>query len=161
MITSIIKATLRFFYPLMKRFLPYDLYAYLAVGAANTALNILLFALFYQVLPGEKISIFGLQMANYTLSLLIAFIATVPTGFWLAKYFAFHRENASKGQTSQEFGKYFLVVLQGLLSDYLLLLAFILLLHFHPTLAKVLSTVVVVAVNFLLQKHFTFKAKTT
>ncbi|MDN3205623.1 hypothetical protein [Algoriphagus sediminis] len=39
-----IEAFLQLFYPIFKKWLAYDVYAYLAVGALNTALNILLFA---------------------------------------------------------------------------------------------------------------------
>ena len=159
MIRSLIQTVLDIFYPLFERFFPYDVYAYLAVGAANTALNIFLFAICYQfVLPPEGASFFGFTIASYTISLIVAFFATIPTGFWLAKHFAF-KSGAGTGRTGRQLGKYFLVVLQGLGSDYLLLVGFILLAGFHPTLAKVVSTVIVLSVNFLLQKYFTFQVK--
>ncbi len=159
-IRRLIQAVLDFFYPIFEKLFPFDMYAYLAVGAGNTALNIVLFALCYQfILPPEKVNICGLQIASYTVSLIFAFIATVPTGFWLAKHFAF-RSKSIPGQSFKQLGKYFLVVLQGLGSDYLLLIGFILLAGFHPTMAKLLSTLIVLSVNFLLQKYFTFQVKT-
>ena len=160
MLKKLIQYLLVLFYPLFKKVLPYQLYAYLAVGAANTALNIILFAIFYQfVLPQTSIVIYRFHMASYTVSLIIAFTATVPTGFWLAKHFAFNQKNNVDGQTAKQLCKYFLVVLQGLGSDYLLLVTLILFVGLHPTIAKVASTAIVLTFNFLLQKYFTFKLK--
>lgn len=159
MMRSAIHFVLDFFYPIFQRFFPYDVYAYLTVGAFNTALNIILFAFFYHyVLPTEGLHVFGMSIASYTVSLVIAFIATVPTGFWLAKHFAF-KSTTDPGKSIKQLGKYFLVVLQGLGSDYLLLVGFILFVGIQPTLAKILSTIFVLGVNFLLQKYFTFQIK--
>ena len=160
MIKPLLQYFLQYFYPAFKKILPYELYAYLAVGAANTALNIFLFAVIYQcILPQKVMPILGLGLASYTISLIIAFLVTVPTGFWLAKHFAFDRQNQGRDQTGAQLSKYFLVVLQGLATDYLLLIALIMVADSHPTIAKLVSTMVVLAVNFLLQKNFTFKVK--
>jgi putative flippase GtrA len=147
-------------YPLFKRILPYQVFAYLGVGAMNTALNIILFAVLYQLLlPEPGISINGFLIASYTISLLIAFLVTVPTGFWLSKNFAFAAGGSESNEAGKQMGKYFLVVLQGLVSDYLLLKVLIVYGDFHPTLAKIISTFVVLSCNYLLQKYFTFKTK--
>ena len=152
-----IEAFLRFFYPIFKKWMNYQVYAYLAVGAINTALNIFIFAALYEwVLPKAGYDIQGYNVASYTVALIIAFFATIPTGFWLSKNFAFKTETKTK-KTGFQFFKYFLVVGQGLGSDYLLLKAQVVLLEMEPTLAKIISTVVVLTVNFLLQKYFTFK----
>ncbi len=146
------------FYPPFKKIMPFQVYTYLACGAVNTALNILLFALFDQViLPLPGLVIGEMLVQSYTVSLVIAFLITVPTGFWLNKRFAFREDSITAAKPSRQMGKYFLVVLQGLLSDYLIMLAFIKLLSLHPTVAKIISTVIVLSVNYLLQKHFTFK----
>ena len=158
MLVELINKTLTFFYPIVRKLMPFEVYAYLAVGAANTVLNIVLFTLFYKVILGETMyTIFSFPFESYTIALLLAFIATVPTGFWLSKKFAFTR--AAKQKTGNQLGKYFLVVLQGLLSDYLLFKGLIVFFHMDPVVAKVLSTVVVLTVNYLLQKFFTFKVE--
>ena len=151
-----ISNALTFFYPIVKKWIPFEVYAYLAVGAANTVLNILLFTLFFKVILQETMyTISSFTFESYTIALIIAFVITVPTGFWLSKKFAFTK--ASKQQTSKQLGKYFIVVLQGLVSDYLLFKGLIVFLHMAPVVAKVLSTVTVLTVNYLLQKYFTFK----
>jgi putative flippase GtrA len=158
MIKKSIKYILDIFYPLFQKILPYELYAYLAVGAINTALNIILFAVLYQfVLPAPGIIVYNFFIASYTLSLILSFLATVPTGFWFAQEFAFNQSNQHADQAGKQMGKYFLVVLQGLISDYLLLKGLIVFTGMHPTGAKILSTVIVLSVNFLLQKYYTFK----
>jgi putative flippase GtrA len=130
------------------------------VGALNTALNIVLFAMMYQfILPQPGITIKGFLVASYTISLLIAFMLTVPTGFWLAKYFAFDQTNTVSENKNKQLGKYFLVVLQGLGSDYLILKGLIVFFDMHPTVAKIISTMIVLTLNYLLQKYFTFKEK--
>lgn len=151
---------LNLFYPLFKKVLPYQLYAYLAVGAANTALNIVLFAIFYQlVLPDTDLLLGSFSIASYTISLILAFLITVPTGFWLAKYFAFNQADTANSKSKEQLVKYFLVVLQGLVCDYLILKALIVLLNMQPTIAKIVSTCIVLTFNYLLQKYFTFRVK--
>jgi putative flippase GtrA len=148
-------------YPIFKVVLPYQVYAYLGVGAINTTLNIILFAVLYQLLlPAPGISVNGFLIASYTISLLIAFLITVPTGFWLSKNFAFATGAGNSTPGRRQMGKYFLVVFQGLVSDYLLLKVLIVYADLHPTIAKIVSTFVVLSCNYLLQKYFTFKTKT-
>ena len=157
MLKTFIQWGIDLFYPVFKRVLPFRLYAYLAVGAINTVLNIVLFAVFYQfILPRAGFVINGIPVAAYTVSLLLAFALTVPTGFWLAKHFAFKQEEDTDEQTARKLGKYVLVVLQGLGSDYLIMKGLIVFLNMQPTIAKIISTVIVLTANYLLQKYFTF-----
>ncbi len=160
MLRKIIYSTLEIFYFPFKKVMDFELYAYLTVGAANTALNIILFALLYQfLLPLSGFTLIQFHVESYTVSLLIAFLITVPTGYWLSKNFAFDRKNESK-QSIQQLGKYFLVVLQGLVSDYIILASLVEFAGIHPTIAKIISTIIVVTLNYFLQKYFTFRLKT-
>ena len=130
----------------------------MAEGAINTALNIILFAVLYEyILPKEGWSIKDFNIASYTIALLIAFFVTIPTGFWLSKNFAFRDGATGTKKTTKQLFKYVLVVGQGLGSDYLILKALILIFDMQPTVAKIFSTVIVLTINFLLQKYFTFK----
>lgn len=160
MIKKGIQSFINVFYPVFRTILTFQLYAYMAVGALNTALNIALFAVFYQVLlPPLGFIVNGVPVASYTVSLLIAFILTVPTGFWLAREFAFNQGAETSSRDAAKLGKYILVVVQGLGSDYLILKGLIVFLNLQPTLAKIISTVVVLTTNYLLQKYFTFRTK--
>ena len=158
MLKRLINYFLQLFYPLFRRLMSYQIYAYLAAGAINTVFNIALFAIGYQfVLPKAGFTIDGVNIASYTVSLMIAFVITVPTGFWLAKNFAFDDGKKEEKKSLGQLFKYFLVVLQGLGSDYLLLKGLITFFSIQPTVAKIISTVIVLTLNYLLQKHFTFK----
>jgi putative flippase GtrA len=110
-------------------------------------------------LPQSGVVIAGYVVASYTVSLLIAFMITVPTGFWLAKYFAFGRQDQNSQKSGLQLFRYFLVVLQGLGTDYLIMKGLIVFIGLYPTIAKIISTVLVLTLNYLLQKHFTFKVK--
>jgi len=145
-------------YPAFKKLMPYNVYSYLAVGGMNTALNIAIFSfLFKIVLPKQGIFFGNFQVSSPNIALFVAFLITVPTGFWLTQNFAFAHAKGDKKENSKQGFKYFLVVLQGLASDALLLNILISFLHFSPILAKVFSTLIVLTLNYLLQKHFTFK----
>jgi putative flippase GtrA len=158
LLTKGIEGFLQLFYPIFKKWLAYDVYAYLAVGAINTALNIILFAVLYEfILPKEGSLIGGYTIASYTIALFVAFFVTIPTGFWLSKNFAFKSVAVGSKKTTKQLFKYILVVGQGLGSDYLILKGLILFFSMQPTVAKIFSTVIVLTVNFMLQKYFTFK----
>ncbi|MFV0604786.1 MAG: GtrA family protein [Niabella sp.] len=146
---SPIRYTLNFFYPLVRKILTFNVYAYLAVGAANTLLNIVLFIIMYHVLVAF---VFAVEAAT-----VISFVITVATGFWLNKNFAFTESSNEKRQKAKQFGKYFLVSLQGQFSDYLITKGLIVLFILHPSVAYILSTVIMLTINYFLQKHFTFK----
>lgn len=151
----LINTILKLFYPPFKRFMSFSVFAYLSLGAVNTVLNIALFIFCFHLLFNQtEYGLYGTPVKSYTLSLVLAFLLTIPTGYWLAKHFAFKTEL----KTTAPFFKYLLVVSQGLLSDYILMKLMIEVFHFYPTGAKISSTVIVLTINYLLQKHFTFKA---
>ncbi|KKO89637.1 MULTISPECIES: GtrA family protein [Sphingobacterium] len=157
---KIITLFLNLFYRLFKKFIPYQLYAYLAVGALNTILNILIFVLSYHfILPKAGLAVAGVHFESYTISLVIAFLITVPTGFWLARTFAFEAGITEKTEGAKKLIKYFIVVLQGLGTDYLIMKTLIVVFRAEPTLAKIISTAITLSINYILQKYFTFVKK--
>jgi putative flippase GtrA len=162
MLKKILQSVIDYIYPLFQRFLPYQVYAYLVVGGINTALNIFLYIICYLLLlPKEGVVFNGFVFESYTISLVIAFVITVPTGYWLAKEFAFTHSKNNDPATAKQAMKYVLVVLQGLGSDYLLLKGLIVIAGMNPTPAKIVSTITILTMNYLLQKYFTFREKPT
>lgn len=153
MVKNLIRQLLNLFYPLVKKFLPFQVYAYLSVGAANTVLNIVLFALFYLALSNTMLAV---EVAT-----VVSFVVTVFTGFWLSKTFAFTEAGKEKKETQKQFGKYFLVSLQGQFSDYLITKGIIVILLVNPVVAYFISTVIMLTVNYFLQKYFTFRKRST
>lgn len=153
MIRNLIHQLLKFFYPLVKKLMPYQVYAYLSVGAANTLLNIGLFVVLYLALAHTMLAV---EVAT-----IVSFAVTVITGFWLSKNFAFTDAANDKAATKKQFGKYFLVSLQGQFSDYLITKGLIIVLLMNPTVAYLISTVIMLILNYFLQKYYTFRNNKT
>jgi putative flippase GtrA len=156
MIKQFIFNVLKLFYPIFKKVLSFEVYAYLAVGAANTLLNIGLFMLLYNTFTNVDSNIAKWSVECATI---ISFLISVFTGFWLSKNFAFTKASNEKKDVNKQFGKYFLVSAQGQFADYLITKGLIIFLLMHPNLAYFLSTVIMLILNFFLQKYFTFKTK--
>jgi putative flippase GtrA len=57
--------------------------------------------------------------------------------------------------------RYFLLVLICIGLNYIFIKLFVEQCHLYPTVAKILTTFIVVAFSFVTQKHFTFKTETT
>ncbi len=145
-----------------KKLVPFQVYAYLAVGAANTILNIVLFAVCYWLLAAATgIYIAGLQLHTLAVEIatVISFVITVVSGFWLSKNFAFTDAGDEKKEKAKQFGKYFLVSLQGQFSDYLITKGLIVFLLVNPVAAYFISTLIMLLINYFLQKYYTFKTK--
>ena len=151
MLKNIILQLLKLFYPLVKKWMPFQLFAYLSVGAANTLLNIGLFALLFTLMKSFPLAV--------ETSTAISFGITVLTGFWLTKNFAFTQAGNEKKEVQKQFSKYALVALQGQLSAYLLTKGMIVLLYMNATLAYVITAIIMLTVNYFLQKYFTFRTK--
>lgn len=151
MLKKFILQLLNLFYPLVKKFIPFQVYSYLAVGAANTVFNIALFALLYMVLSETVLAV---EAAT-----IVSFAITVVTGFWLSKNFAFTDAGNNKKETSKQFGKYFLVSIQGQFNDYLITKGLIVFLFINPVIAYFISTFIMLTLTYFLQKYYTFRKK--
>ncbi len=145
----LIQRLLNFFYPVVKKILPFQVYAYLAVGAANTFLNIGLFILLFKLIEAFSLAV---EVATA-----VSFAITVVTGFWLQKNFAFAEAENTKTAIKKQFGKYAMVALQGQFSAYLLTKSMIILLKMNASAAYIITTIIMLIVNYFLQKYFTFK----
>jgi putative flippase GtrA len=136
-------------YPLFKWLLPFDLYAYLIFGGMNTMLNIFLFILTHQ-------AIYEIQYAVETATT-IAFGITVITGFWLNKFCVFDVKRSSESPVRKQFLKYFMVSFQGLLGSILLLKCCTDFLGWPPVMSYFITTLIMLSLNFVLQRFFTFR----
>ncbi|MFM2327760.1 MAG: hypothetical protein RIR31_1962 [Bacteroidota bacterium] len=162
MLKKTIQYFLDLFYPIFKKILPFKVYAYLSVGAANTLFNIGLFTLFYLMIfhsTGLVILGFNLNILSVEIATIISFLLSVVSGFWLSKNFAFTDASNEKSEKTKQFGRYFLVSLQGQFSDYLITKGLIIFLAIEPTIAYLISTIIMLIINFFFQKYYTFKVK--
>lgn len=136
-------------YPLFKWLLPFDLYAYLIFGGMNTMLNIAVFIFTLH-------AIYGMRYAVETATT-IAFGITVITGFWLNKFCVFDVKRSSESPLTKQFLKYFLVSFQGLFGSILLLKCCTDFLRWPPVMSYGITTVIMLSLNFLLQRFYTFR----
>lgn len=150
MLYKLIRQLLKYFYPLFSRWLPYQVYAYLAVGAANTIFNISLFAIVYN--STKDISSLAVEIAT-----VVSFTISAVTGFWLNKHFAFTQADNEKRATGKQFTKYVLIAVQGQISAYLLTKGMVNFLLIDASVAYLLTAIIMLTINYFLQKHITFR----
>jgi putative flippase GtrA len=152
-----ITAFIDFFHPLFRRIMPIQTFRYAACGGMNVALDITLYFLSYHYIFNAEVVSFGfVSFEPYVAAFLFSFCITFPTGFLLSKYIVWTRSNL-KGRI--QFLRYFMLVVTNVILNYLFLKVFIEFFDFFPTIAKVATTVILVIISYLTNKHFTFKVK--
>lgn len=146
-----------FFYPLFKNLLPLQTYRYAACGGFNTLLDIFLFFVSYNFLFDKEIVYAGVfTISPHIAAFLAAFTITFPLGFYFSRYVVFTGSNI-RGRI--QLFRYFMLVLACIGLNYMFLKFFVEQLHIYATVAKILTTFIVVAFSYFTQKHFTFKIK--
>lgn len=150
-----------FFYPPFRRFLPLQTFRYIACGGANTLLDIIIFFFSIHYIVHQQIWHTGLFLSGkelafepHTMAILLAFIVSFPTGFFLMRTVVFSDSNL-RGRV--QLFRYLLQVLICLLLNYLFIKVFVEYFGIYPTIAKILTTVLVVLFSYLSQRNFTFR----
>lgn len=144
-----------FYLPWLQRWIPQRTFRYLACGGFSTSLDILLFFLSYHfILHEQVVDIAGIAISPHIAAFLMAFCVSFPTGFSLSKFVVF--PDSDLGGRVQLM-RYFLLVLCCLMLNYIFLKLFVDHLHLFPTVAKILTTIIVALFSYLSQKHFTFR----
>lgn len=132
-------------------------FRYAACGGANTVLDIFVFFIsFNYILHKEILHIGFLAFEPYTAAFLISFCVSFPTGFFLMRTIVF---TDSPLQGKVQLFRYFLLVIICIGLNYFFIKLFVEKFHIYPTIAKILTTILVVSFSYLTQKHFTFKVK--
>lgn len=150
-------AFIDFFYPVFKRIMPLQTYRYAVCGGSNMVLDLILYYLSYHFILKEEVLDLGfIAFEPYIAAFLIAFVITFPTGFLMSKYIVWTSSNL-RGRV--QLFRYFLLVMTNFFLNYFFLKLFIEYFGFYPTVAKLLTIVLVVAYSYISQKHFTFKEK--
>ncbi len=143
--------------------MPLQTFRYAACGGGNTLLDIFLFTIsynyiFHQKPVGLPFSILGINALDpVTASLILAFCVSFPTGFALMRYLVYPESNL-KGRV--QLFRYLVQVLLCIALNYYICKVFLVdVLHIWPTLAKIITTFIVVTFSFLAQRHFTFRVR--
>ena len=145
-----------FFYPPFRKMMPVQTFRYAVCGGSNMLLDIFLFYISFNFILQKQILNLGFfSIKPYNAALCMAFCITFPLGFLLNKYIVF---NASYLRSHVQLFRYVLIVIINLILNYVILNVSVQYLHFYPTIAKILATVIIVTFSYLSQKHFTFKS---
>lgn len=130
-------------------------FRYAACGGGNTLLDIFLYWFsFHFILKGQDTHLLFVTISAKIAAFLIAFAVSFPTGYFLNKNIVF--PGSSLLGRVQLF-RYFLLVVICIALNYVFITLFVDRFDIYPTVAKALTTVIVVSFSYLTQKKFTFK----
>jgi len=137
------------------KYVTHETFRYGVTGGSNSILDIFLYFIFYNFIFDKKIlDLKIISISPYIAAFLFVFPITFITGFILAKYITF-TQSVLKGRI--QLFRYGLSVAGSILLNYLLLKLFVEVAGLWATLSKILTTFVVIAYSFVIQKHFTFR----
>lgn len=155
MIRNSIISIIDFFYPLFQKLMPMHTFRYAACGGANVALDITLYFISYNFIFQKQILELGfIAFQPHIAAFLLSFTITFPVGFLLSKYIVW-TDSVVKGRI--QLFRYFVIVMVNLLFNYFFIKLFVEYFHIYPTIAKLLTTLIVIVFSYLSQKHYTFK----
>lgn len=150
-------AFIDFFYPPFRRFMPEQTFRYAACGGANTVLGLILFKiLLVYVFKLENVDLGFYTLKPHNAALFISFCVNFLVGFILMKYVVFVDSNLRGRIQLFRYGLSFLI---NLALNYFILRLFVEVFGWWPFLSQCLTTVIIVTISYLSQKHFSFKAK--
>ena len=153
-----IVALLDFFYVPVRRFLPRQVYDYLACGTLNTCQDwVLYFLVYHFVVRKQVVDLHFVAFTPHIASLLIVTPITLAFGFTLSKYITFR---GSEVRTRRQALRYALIYAVNFLLTYGSLKLLVETLGFYPTPSKMLTTLLTTLVSFTMQKYYSFRTHT-
>lgn len=121
------------------------------------ALDTLWYFLTYHYVVMERNVDLGIVVISpHIAALIIVFPITFFTGFLLNRYVAFR---ATQQRTTKQLFRYALSVVGSILLNYVLMKLFVELCYVWPTIAKMMTTIIVALYSFLAAKYFSFTNK--
>lgn len=152
---NLIITIIDFLYRPFHKILPIKTFRYAICGGGNMVLDLILYYLFFHYILHEQNVDLGLfVMSSHIVALFMVYPITLTIGFLLQKYITFQDSNL-KGWT--QFFRYFHVSIGSIFINYILMKIFVDLMHFYPTLSKLLTTIVAVIFAYISQHFYTFK----
>lgn len=137
--------------------MPIQTFRYAACGGSNTLLDIFMYwVAFHFILHEHDVRLPFITISAHVASFLISFCVSFPTGFLLMRYVVFS-ESTLHGRV--QFFRYFALVVFCLFLNYIFIKLFVERFQLYPTVAKIITTFIVVAFSYFTQKNFTFKAE--
>lgn len=154
-IQRLINTIIEWFYKPFGNVIPEQTFKYGFCGGANTALDILLYFVFYNYILQKQLVDFKIfAISPHIAAFLLTFPITFTSGFLLSKYITF-TESVIKGKI--QLFRYGLTVGGSILLNYIFLKIFVEYFNIYPTPSKILTTGIVIIFSYFSQKYFTFK----
>ena len=154
-IRKLINHIIQWIYIPFKNIIPPETFRYAVTGGANTAFDIFLYFITYNfILDKQIVNLDFVAISPHIAAFLIVFPITFVTGFLLAKYITF-TSSPIRGRT--QLFRYVITVAGAILLNYILLKVFVEYMYIWPTVAKIITTVIVVIYSYIMQRYFTFK----
>lgn len=152
-----------FFYPPFKKIMPQQTFRYAVCGGGNLLLsNILFFVFFHFVVSQQNVPVhigsFSIVFSPHIAAFLLAFLICTPIGFYLNLFVVFPGSHLRR---RIQFFRYTVVCIINFFLNAALLKFFVEVLHFYPTAANLLDTIIIVSLTYLLQRYFSFRQKNT
>ncbi len=137
--------------------MPLQTFRYAACGGGNVVLDICLYFISYNfIFKKEVVELGFIAFKPHIAALLVSMFITIPVGFLLSKYVVW---TASSLRGRIQLFRYLVIVATNILLNYFFIKLFVERLHFFPTIAKIVTTAIVIIFSYLSQKHYTFKVK--
>jgi len=137
--------------------MPLQTFRYAACGGGNTLLDIFIYFISYNFILQKQILYTPLiAIKPHIAAFLLAFMVSFPTGFYLNRFVVFPGSTL-RGRI--QLFRYGLLVAVCIGLNYVFIKLFVEQFHLFPTVAKILTTVIVVTFSFATQKYFTFRVQ--
>ena len=153
--TNVVSSIIDFFYPPFKKWIPLQTFRYVACGGSNTLLDIVTFFISYNFILQKRVVHLGvIAISPHIMAFIMAFIVSFPVGFFLMRNVVFNDSNL---QGRVQLFRYFLLVAVCIIMNYVFIKLFVEQFGIYPTIAKILTTILVVTFSYATQKKFAFK----
>lgn len=144
-----------FFYPPFRKIMGLQTFRYAASGGFNTILGYIIFYIAFKFIFHAHPADLGFYVFEaHSAALLVSFLVCFPFGFFLMKYVVF-TDSKMKGRI--QLFRYFALYLFNLGLNYILLKLFVESLNVYPTIAQVITTVIIILFSYIAQRNFTFR----
>jgi putative flippase GtrA len=151
---KLINGTIELVYKPFDKFIPPETFRYAMIGGFNTLLDIFLYFCFYNFILKKSVLELGfIAISPHIAAFLFVFPITFSSGFLLSRYVTF---TGSMLRGRVQLYRYAVTVAGSIILNYVLLKFFVEYLFIWPTVSKLLTTIVVVAYSYAMQRYYTF-----
>ena len=142
-------------YVLFKSFMPLKTYRYAVCGGSNLVLDTVLYFFSFQfIFNKQNVDLGVVVLSPHIAALFLVFPITFMVGFFLNRFIVFSESNVSM---KTQFLRYFSVAFLGLGLSYALMKFLVEAVLVYPTPSRLITIVIVVLFNYILQNKFSFK----